>query len=274
MSRSNPSDSLTNPSTRWFEWSGSRGVVEWFDKEKVNAKGEKGDKVEVPGKFSFLLLDTLYSVKGWHDPSQSGIYSNGVRDTRTDQMTVKAFKGGTLAEGLYGEIKDRVKAQGGKFSFDLYIAYKDGAGLKIGGFNLQGAAGSAWMDFAKDNKNALNTHAVMISGFDEGQKGSVKFKTPKFVLMTVTDTANDAAIELDKELQVYLSAYLKRNKAESQQEYNQEPEQEDPETEARRSQAAEWEAANEEDRRQRAGGDTKLRELANRNMDDLDDVPF
>lgn len=269
MSRSNPNEGSVNPSTRWFSWNGEHGHFEYYDKEKK-------ETVIVGDKFQFLLLDTMFSVRGWHKPSDSGIYSNEVRDTRSEPMIVKSFKGGILAEGLYSEIKDVVNTKGGKFTTNLYIAYKAGADLKIGALSLSGAPLSVWMEFSKANRQDLDTHAVQFSGYEEKVNGRVTYRIPaKVVLMTVTDAANDAAVKLDQEiLQPHLRAYLAKNKSESNREYNQEPEREDPEIEARKAQNAEWQAAQEEDRRQRAGGDTKLRELANRVPDESDDLEF
>lgn len=87
MSRSNPTDGIKNPATRWFEWAGGdEGGIKHYDKE---AKADV--KVALP--FTFLLLDELSTVKGWHEPSESGIYANEVRDTRQDALVVRAFKG-------------------------------------------------------------------------------------------------------------------------------------------------------------------------------------
>lgn len=271
MSRSNPTDTTQNPSTRWISWNGEHGHFEYYNKEKK-------ETVIIGDKLQFLLLDTMYSVRGWHKPSDSGIYSNEVRDTRSEPMVVKSFKGGILAEGLYSEIKDVVTNKGGKFTSNLYIGYKDGTELKLGSLTLSGAPLSVWMEFSKNHRNELNTHAVQFSGYEEKVNGRVTYRIPaKLVLMTVTDAANDAAVALDRDvLQPYLNAYLKKNKVLNEYlDTDQEP-REDPEAEARRAQAAEWEASQEEDRRQRAGGDTKLRELAQRlpDPDDSDDIPF
>lgn len=232
MSRSNPNESTPNPATRWISWSGSRGELEFYDKEKKETKS-------IGDKFSFLLLDQLASVRGWHDASESGIYSNEVRDTRSDRMTVKAFKGGVLAEGIYSEIKEKVNAKGGKFNANLYLAYKQGTELKIGALTLSGAALAAWMEFSKANKASgdkdkpsIYNSAIQIDGSDEGQKGSVKFKTPKFFLQTVTPETNASAIKLDKELQEYLKAYLTRNKANDPEEG--EEDEDDPHAQKRR----------------------------------------
>ena len=104
MSRSNPIEQTKNPCTRWHEWAGgdNGGMFGYYDKEKKAM-------VEVAGKFTFIVLDELSCVKGWHDASDSGISSNEVRDTKSEPLVVKAFKGGVLAEGLYAQIRDRIK---------------------------------------------------------------------------------------------------------------------------------------------------------------------
>src|SRR5689334_2515222 len=132
MSRSNPSEnSNPNPATRRFEWNGEKGTVRYYDKDAKQ-------NVEVGSDFTFILLYQLGSVGGWHDASDSGIYSNEVKDTRQEAFVVKAFKGGVLAEGIYQSIKDRVGTLGGQFVAKLYIAFKNSSGdLAIGTLALK-----------------------------------------------------------------------------------------------------------------------------------------
>jgi hypothetical protein len=138
MSRSNPTEGTRNPSTRWFEWAGGEegGYVRFYNKETKA-------QVPVEGAFTFLLLDELSTVKGWHEASESSIYSNEVRDTRQEVLVVRSFEGGELASGIYTSIRDRIVALGGHYCVSLYLGYKDGDGLKIGNLNLKGAAASA-----------------------------------------------------------------------------------------------------------------------------------
>lgn len=214
MSRSNPTETSSNPCTRWFEYAGGSdgGVVRYYDKEAA-------ENVVVGDNFAFLLLDELATVKGWHDGSDSGIYANEVRDTRQDVLVVKAFKGGELASGLYSQIRDRVGNFGGHFVMSCYIAYKDGGSYRLGNIGFKGAALSAWMEFkkscgTKDGRKAFYVDAVRIDGYDEGQKGRVVFRTPKFKLAPVSDEANAEALKLDEELQAFLSDYLRRARIE------------------------------------------------------------
>lgn len=207
MSRSNPNENgAVNPSQRWFEWNGEHGVVRYYDREAKR-------NIDVGTEFSFVLLDQLGGVKGWHEPSQSGIYSNEVKDTRQDVLIVRSFKGGTLAEGLYKDIKDRVNAIGGQFVSNCYIAYKDDAGkLALGCLRFKGAALGAWMEFTKAHRADLYTKGIKIAGYTEGKKGRIVYRVPVLKTVELTEATNAAAIALDKTLQEFLAAYLKKNK--------------------------------------------------------------
>lgn len=220
MSRSNPNEGARNPSTRWFEWAGGSdgGFVRWYDKD---AKAQ----VKVEGVFTFLLLDELSTVKGWHEPSESAIYANAVRDLRQEVLVVKSFEGGELASGLYADIKDRIIAKGGHYCLSLYLGYKVGDALQIGCLNLKGAAAGAWMNFKKaagtkkdangKSQRAYYVDAVQIVGFSDEKKGGTAYRAPKFALKEVSAATNDQAMGLDAELQAYLADYLKRPKAEA-----------------------------------------------------------
>jgi hypothetical protein len=220
MSRSNPTDGVRNPATRWFTWAGGgdQGYVEWYDRDTEQ-------RVKVDGPFTFLLLDELSTVKGWHEASESSIYANEVRDLRQETLVVKSFKGGELAAGLYADIRDKIVAKGGHYHGSVYIAYKEGDELKLGNLGLKGAALSAWMEFKKsapskkgaDGKSlkAYFVDAVTINGYVDGKKGGTKFRTPTFALKPVGEDTNQQALALDAELQAFLADYLKRPKAEA-----------------------------------------------------------
>jgi hypothetical protein len=208
VSRSNPSEnSNPNPAARYFEWNGEHGVIRYYDKATKK-------NVDIGADFTFILLDQLASVRGWHDDSGSGIYSNEVKDTTQETLVVKAFKGGTLAEGFYRDIKDRVNRLGGSFTQNLYIAFKDGGELKIAVLRFKGSALGAWMEFTKAHKTDLYTKAIRIKSFTEGKKGRVVFRTPVLTLKDIDRDTDRAALALDKELQDYFKAYFRRTKRE------------------------------------------------------------
>lgn len=205
MSRSNPQENgAPNPAVRWFEWNGEKGVVRYYDRDaKAN--------VDVGSDFTFVLLDQLGSVRGWHDATESGIYSNEVKDTRQEVLVVKAFKGGVLAEGLYKDIKDRVNNLGGQFVANCYIAFRDGGSrLSIGSLRFKGAALGAWMEFCKAHRANLYKKAVRIHGFTEGKKGRIVFRVPVLALVDLSEQSNAEATVLDVTLQEFLAGYFQR----------------------------------------------------------------
>lgn len=189
-----------------MEWNGEKGLLRYYDKQAQ-------ENVTVEDGFTFLLLDQLSTVKGWHDASESGIFSNEVRNTKEEVLTVKAFKGGVLAEGIYSKIKDRVGSLGGSFVANLYVAFKEGNDLKIGSVQFKGAALSAWSDFKNEHRGEIFAKAVQVKGFNTGKKGRIEFRTPIFHLKDISPETNEAATELDRKLQAYLSDYFKKPKA-------------------------------------------------------------
>jgi hypothetical protein len=217
MSRSNPSDNTPNPSTRWYEWDGSNGEIRHYDKTAKSLKDPKklGANITTKLPFVFIVLDETATVKGWHDASDSSIFSNEVRDTRAETLVVKSFKGGVLAEGFYASIRDRVSAQGGHFTTNLYIGYKDADGnLAIGNLQLKGAALNSWVEFKKANRQEIYKKAVKITGFVEGKKGKIIFRTPTFAIQNIAEKTNTEAVTLDALLQHYLKGYFSRTRTE------------------------------------------------------------
>lgn len=220
MSRSNPTEGVRNPSTRWFEWAGGDegGYVRFYNKETKK-------QIPVEGAFTFLLLDELSTVKGWHEASESSIYSNEVRDTRQEVLVVRSFEGGELASGIYTSIRDRIVALGGHYCASLYLGYKEGESLKIGNLNLKGAAASAWMEFKRNaptkkdssgkSTRAYFLDAVKIGGYEQMKKGGTTYRVPQFSLTPVSEPTNQQAVSLDQELQAFLVDYFKRPRVEA-----------------------------------------------------------
>lgn len=227
--RTNPNDQSPSPCKRWFKWQGGSegGKLSYYDKEtQVN--------IVVSLPFDFILLDKLSVIKGWHDASESGIWSNEVRKTTEEPFTVKAFKmKDKIAEGFYSEIKYRVKAAGGRFNINLYIAFKNEEGdLGIGSLMLHGASMSAWIEFEKKYRKEVFAYGIKIKEFEEGKKGGITFRKPVFDLWELDKETDDKAGELQKELSVYLTKYLSRGQPEGEhvdrsKEYDQTPQDEE-----------------------------------------------
>jgi hypothetical protein len=204
MSRSNPTTNNSHVCTRWFDWDGAQGGIRYYDREKK-------ERIGVPFPFSFMLLDKLATIKGFHDASDSGIFSNEVKDTTRDPFVVKAHNGPVLATGLYRDIRDKIVAVGGVFNANLYIAYKSDGKMEIGSLMFKGAGLNAWVEFENKHRKEIWEKAIKITGCEEGKKGKVIFQSPTFALQEISKEANEAATKLDQKLQQYLTAYLGRN---------------------------------------------------------------
>ena len=221
MSRSNYTQ-IENPSQRWFQWSGSTGTLSYYDKEKK-------ENIDVPLPFTFLFLDSCHTIKGFDDNTKLGIYSNEVKDLSKQVLTVKKGKD-VLEHGLYKEIKDSIRAGGGKYAQSTYIAYKDANGkLQVGnimfiGSSLAGGehklsksevvAVDGWMRFSSKNMAAINKGAVVMTK-DERilTKGASKYFAPKFAIVPVSEATHKEAELLDEGLQAYLASYFERTQS-------------------------------------------------------------
>lgn len=211
MSRSNNNE-VKNPAQVFFEWAGGKGIITYFDKEA----GEKGEKVEVKLPFSFLVLDLLSCIAGFSEADNSGFWSNEIRDTRNEKLTVRTKKG-IIGEGLYNSPAiDKAKLAGAQYAQSVYIAFYDAnKDLIIGNIKFTGSAIGPWIEFRK--KNDIYASAVTINKNPEVKiKGATRYFEPSFTLKEITPEANEKAIDLDKQLQEYLKAYFKRNETEIQ----------------------------------------------------------
>jgi len=161
-----------NPAKYYLDWKSNNKCFSFYDKEK-------GADVELKLPFKFLFLKQLSSVRGWHDASGSGIYSNEVENTAQQALTVKAFKGGTLATGLYKDIKLSINALGGVYNRQIYLMTEKGVLLNLA---LKGTAVAEWNEFYKTNSTKITGEWIVVKDVKTGKKGSVSYSTPNFEL--------------------------------------------------------------------------------------------
>ncbi len=215
MSRSNNTE-LQNPANRFFEWDGAAGAVRYYDKE-----AQTNVQVKLPVRF--LVLDRVSQVTGGIDQGGGyiGFWSNTVRNTKVQPFTVRS-KQGVVTQGLYEHIKGH---PGVKYMQGLYIAYKgDDASFQIGYLKIKGAALTAWIEFTKIHRN-IYQGVFAIVGNEEQKKGATTYYSPVYEFSaTVPEAAENAAIELDKQLQEYLTEYFSQKGIEEvEQEYSETP---------------------------------------------------
>lgn len=197
MSRSQPA--LTNPATRFFDWKGGTGVLSFYDKEQQKS-------IPVPLPFEFLVLDELSTITGYNKAEESGYWSNEVRSTIKEDLTVRTKKGVQYI-GKYKNDQGIVQMpKGASYTKSIYIAYKTKNGYEIGNIKASGSALSAWIEFGNEHIVA-NGKVVMTKGAKQTSPVG-DFYAPVFEYVHATPEEDAVAIDLDKELQIYLSQYL------------------------------------------------------------------
>jgi hypothetical protein len=197
MSLSNPT--LTNPAQHFFKWAGSIGKLQWWDKEN-----EKNVEVRLP--FEFIVLDQLGTITGYNKAAKTGFWSNEVRNTRKEEFTVRS-KGGVVYTGFYKNEQGIVQVpKGAEYAQSIYIAHKIGDEWVIGNIKASGSARSAWFDFTK--AHAVDTGKITMEKGEAQTAQTGDFYPPVFKWHKWTPEEYEAAVALDKELQIYLSQYL------------------------------------------------------------------
>lgn len=224
MARQNPDgDRLSNPAQLFLEWSGSKGCFIYYDKEaKAN--------VELKLPFTFIVLDTLHTLKGYNEKEEIGYYSNEVKDMRVQTFKVKS-KNGPEYTGLYNTFSEAFKNKGGKYGQSVYVAIKKDNELVIANIFMSGSAlaGGAtkadkkvevggWMDFAQKHRSELYTKAVLVKNYTDCIKGKNEYYVPNFTLVDVTPETDAIAEVLQKEVMAYVKEYLKNTQSEQSEE--------------------------------------------------------
>lgn len=166
-----PEKKSSNPAAKFLDWKSNDKCFAYWDKEKK-------ENVQIQLPLKFVIIEHYHTVKGWNDASESGIYANEVLFTGSEEMTVRSFKGGEIAKGVYKDIKAKVNAAGGKYHRSIYAVTKD---LEIINISLKGASVRSYSDFIeKETDRVFTTNWIEVSEFEEGKKGSVKYTTPIF----------------------------------------------------------------------------------------------
>lgn len=109
---------VESPVDLYIEYSGKFGRFTYYDKEKK-------ENIEFPISRAALITDERFKVSGFSKKHNNGIYSNEVGDLK-EELDVRIFqkKGQPieLVKGVWADIKDSVKAAGGKFAKVIYFA--------------------------------------------------------------------------------------------------------------------------------------------------------
>jgi len=194
----NKTEESKNPATQFLEWKSKDKCFSYYSKEK-------GENVKVEIPFHFQFLEHFHTIKGWHDPSKSGIYSNEVKFISKEPLKVRAFKGGDLVEGVYSDIRGDIRDNGGKYHRSVYIVLESG---EIANLSFKGAAVSAYSDFMAENENKVEGAWMEVNSAKDHKKGATKYSTPVFSIgAKYTDADSTLADEKYLEIVEYFNKY-------------------------------------------------------------------
>lgn len=213
----------SNPATKFLEWKSEKKCFQYYDKEIAEKlKNEGKDKeyikekanIEVNLPLKFQFLEDFHTIKGFSDSEQTGIYSNEIKFTSKDSLTVKTFGGTTIAEGLYNDIRLKIIDAGGKYHKSIYAVLNG----ELVNFQIKGSVVSAFSLFANGQKktpkqpfvqghsNRFESHFIEINDFESLKKGATKYTVPNF---TIGDAYTPEDLKTAKEKYLVISEYFK-----------------------------------------------------------------
>jgi len=193
MSLSSPKK--TSPVSRYIEWKGGSGKFRYWDKEKES-------EVFIEGPIYIVVLDELSCITGFDVDKGKGIFSNEVHNLNEEQLVVGYMGGGSIANGLYKEIKGSFPA-GAKYAKSVYAALidPDSSELELVNFKLYGSSVGPWIE-AKigDEGNVI----VLTCDPVQQTKGATKYYQPLVKKSKRREDILARCVDMDKDLQLYL----------------------------------------------------------------------
>lgn len=215
---------LENPAVKTLKWKNEKvnkrtKEVEqetgWYYWDK-NANDGEGKNIKVDLPIKFWWLESAFSVTGYNEKKEKGVYSNEVLNLKEQVMTVKCGDE-IIAEGLWRDIKDEVKANGGNFCTAVYALVETNEGFEIWRFLMTGAS-SSWIGFNNNVKN--RTSAIVCHTTNFLEKGSVQYEEPVFKYVSSTDEELQRADEAYiKYVEPYFDYVFGKNKESVESDY-------------------------------------------------------
>ncbi len=189
---------IPNPVKKYLQWSGDRNTLFYWDKDL-------SQQLDVPLPCTFIVLDTLATIRGWNDSDQCGIYANEVRNILQEDFIVRTFgnkktntKSKILATGKYRDIKGSL--DGGKFATSAYIYYNN----ELCNLTMAGSALNAWIDA---NIKSDGTEIIWAAGPEVSRKGKTEYFIPLIAKAEKLHQEHlEGALQADKELKEYFKA--------------------------------------------------------------------
>lgn len=199
-------ENIQNPVEYRVTWSGSKGLWVVYDTESK----EKYEMAEI----SFIPLEVLNTVKGWDGKTETGIYSNEIKNTKTQEFNVRSGNG-TICQGLWNDIKFEVKAKGGKWANVAYALLVGKKENKLATITFVGSSVGVWID-AKGRKGAHMYKCGKNAEVFKTPKGDEYYK-PTIEMQPITADQKQEAIEAYQPLAEFFASRKERQAQEEAQ---------------------------------------------------------
>jgi hypothetical protein len=199
---------VSNPVVKYYTFKGKSDGFVWYNKET--------GKEETQLPLSFALLTVRNEVSGYHKKTKGGIWSNSISEYGTGKEEMRVYsqnpdkEGNTaLAQGIWKDISEKAKGQGGHFT-KVLIGYEFGVGIiKI---NLTGTGIASYGDFVKalSNKSALGSNFVEVLTTSKKDEDD-DYTIPVFTLGAEFTSEQDGELdEAFSSIEEYFKSKLKK----------------------------------------------------------------
>lgn len=200
--------------------------IEWRSTEKAfcfykksEKEGEKGETIALQN-IEFIPVLSAFRIGGYSDPKGSFIWSNTVETDKAKEKPLKVRyqkNNELIAEGLYPDIKEVVKAKDGAYNLVLYSLLVAANGKPVTPARKVEIIISGSSSMGMSESGIKFWHAIgnkiVVAGALEMKKGSVKYNAPKFVQINlVREQLPPESIQFAKDVKEFLSQWDKEEK--------------------------------------------------------------
>jgi hypothetical protein len=160
--------------TLFIDFSGKHGYYTAYNKQsKAKYKVDLED---------FIYLES-FNVMSGYDEKHGWIASNPLKDVQQEKVSVYTQHNGTIASGLYAEIKDRLP-QSAKFALQIYGCYATESNVLLQ-ITLARTALQSWINFTLKNPHYVRS-TIKIEDPKLMGKGENKYYVPNFSCVLTT----------------------------------------------------------------------------------------
>lgn len=184
-----------HPSSSWANWKDGKFVAR-------NRDEQREEEVKLPE--SFIIVAEWRSVRGYLE-AKGWVYSNEIYSFKNDILTIRSNSWEILYEGLWNDIKDKVKAVGLKLTKNVHYVDPDDT-EKLRTFCIKWAGLKAWLEvFTWENRFAAGNHLICFKEVKSGKTWAVKYTYPTF---SICDPLTQAQKNIQQKWWVALVTYL------------------------------------------------------------------